>query len=81
MLNPESQDMAHRIFFRTRPVAEGDKFNSRWQRHRDACKKVGPTLKGSKILTLVVESPGDECDPFRVGMIVATSTAGVATGY
>ena len=47
-------DNTRRVF----PVAEGDKFNSRWQRHRNPSKRRSDPER--------VEYCG-EFDPFRVG--------------
>ena len=46
---PRHKDQPGILMFGWLDVAEGDKFNSRWQRHRNASVS-DPTLKGSNIL-------------------------------
>ena len=54
------------------PVAEGDRFSSRWQRHRILSERRSDPVR--------VEY-GGEFDPYRVGKQVVSKTGGVATGY
>ena len=54
-------------------VAEGDKFNSRWQRHRNTRKSpADPERVEDSKVRVVVQSRREECDPFRVGLILST---------